>query len=233
MLRVALPIVMALAIIVGCIIYLNHDTTINSDDEPENIEYNDIIYERVLIDYNLAITEDNSEYIGDYSQLYAYGQEYLYEVRVLNGEENMLYTAHATFLRPGYSLPTPFGEEFTGAEYVVSEGIDFQVIPDNYTEVATPLITFEGSVKLEDIVESVASDITVSEEVIDECDEIRFAYKNHVDIFLRLVIYNHEGQYYLNVRDPSGEVCQWFKIRPEYVDVLTSAVRVTNPDAVA
>jgi hypothetical protein len=224
MLRVIIPIVIALAIIVGCVIYLNYDTTINSEENPDNIEYNEIVYERVEIDYNLAITEDNSKYIGDYSQLYAYGQEYLYEVRVLNSEENMLYTAHATFLRPGYSLPTPFGEEFTGAEYVVSEGIDFQVIPDDYTEVATPLATFDGSVKLEDIVESESSDITVSEEVIDECDEIRFAYKNHVDIFLLLVIYNHEGQYYLNVRNPAGDTHEWFKIKPEYVDLLTSAI---------
>jgi hypothetical protein len=224
MLRVIIPIVIALAIIIGCVIYLNYDTTINSDDNPNNIEYNEIIYERVLIDYNLAITEDNSKYIGDYSQLYAYGQEYLYEVRVLNGEANMLYTAHATFLKPGYSLPTPFGEEFTGAEYVVSEGIDFQVIPDDYTEVATPLATFDGSVKLEDIVESEPVDITVSEEVIDECNEIRFAYKNHVDIFLLLVIYNHEGQYYLDVRSPEGDTHEWFKIKPEYVAILTSAI---------
>ena len=224
MLRVIIPIVIALAIIIGCVIYLNYDTTINSDDNPNNIEYNEIIYERVLIDYNLAITEDNSKYIGDYSQLYAYGREYLYEVRVLNGEANMLYTAHATFLKPGYSLPTPFGEEFTGAEYVVSEGIDFQVIPDDYTEVATPLATFDGSVKLEDIVESEPVDITVSEEVIDECNEIRFAYKNHVDIFLLLVIYNHEGQYYLDVRSPEGDTHEWFKIKPEYVAILTSAI---------
>lgn len=224
MLRVIIPIVIALAIIIGCVIYLNYDTTINSDDNPNNIEYNEIIYERVLIDYNLAITEDNSKYIGDYSQLYAYGQEYLYEVRVLNGEANMLYTAHATFLKPGYSLPTPFGEEFTGAEYVVSEGIDFQVIPDDYTEVATPLATFVGSVKLEDIVESEPVGITVSEEVIDECNEIRFAYKNHVDIFLLLVIYNHEGQYYLDVRNPAGDTHEWFKIKPEYVAILTSAI---------
>jgi hypothetical protein len=224
MLRVIIPIVIALAIIVGCIVYLNYDNTINSDENRDNIEYNGIVYERVDIDYNLAITEKNSKYIGDYSQLYAYGQEFLYEVRVLNGEENMLYTAHATFLKPGYSLPTPFGEEFLAAEYVVSEGIDFQVIPDEYTEVATPLGTFDGSVKLEDIVESVASEITVSEEVIDECDEIRFAYKNHVDIFLLLVIYNHEGEYYLNVRSPEGDTCQWFKIKPEYVDMLTSAI---------
>ena len=223
-LRVIIPIVIVLSIILGCVIYLNYDTTINSDEDPNNIEYNEIVYERVDIDYNLAITEDNSRYVGDYSQLYAYGQEYLFEVRVLNGEENMLYTAHATFLKPGYSLPTPFGEEFTGAEYVASEGIDFQVIPDDYEEVATPLATFEGSVKLEDILESETSDITVSEEVIDECDEIRFAYKNHADVFLLLVIYNHEGEYYLDVRSPAGDAHQWFKIRSEYVDLLTSAI---------
>ena len=98
MLRVIIPIAIALAIIIGCVIYLNYDNTINSEENPNNIEYNGTIYERILIDYNLAITEDNSKYIGDYSQLYAYGQEYLYEVRTLNSEKNMLYTAHATFL---------------------------------------------------------------------------------------------------------------------------------------
>ena len=227
MLKVIIPIAIAVAIIIGCVVYLNYDNTINCDENPENVEYNGIVYERVEIDYNLAITEKNSKYIGDYSQLYAYGQEYLYEVRALNGEENMLYTAHTTFLRPGYSLPTPFGEEFTSAEYVVSEGIDFQIIPDNYTEVATHLGNFEGSVKLEDIVESEPCDIAISEEAIDECDEIRFAYKNHTDIFLLLVIHNFEGQYYLNVRAPSGETYEWFKIKPEYVDMLTSAIPAT------
>ena len=56
MLKVIIPIVIALAIIVGCVVYLNYDNTINSEENRENIEYNEIVYERVQIDYNLAIT---------------------------------------------------------------------------------------------------------------------------------------------------------------------------------
>ncbi|MBO7303919.1 MAG: hypothetical protein J6V09_01685 [Clostridia bacterium] len=222
MARFIIPIVIALAIIVGCVIYLNYDTSINSGTD--NVLYNDIIYERVEVDYNLTISEENSKYIGDFSQIYAYGQEYLYEVRVLNGEANMLYSAHAAWLKPGYSLPSPYGEDFVYAEYVVSEGIDFQVIPDNYKEEVTPLATFAGSVKLEDIIESESSDITVSEEAIEECNEIRFKYKNHADIYLLLAIYEHDGAYYLDVRHAKEGTHEWFKIRDEYVEMLTSAI---------
>ena len=224
MARIIIHIVIALAIILGCVLYLAHDTTINSDENPENIEYNGIIYERTELDYNLTISEKNAKYIGDYSQLYAYGQEYLYEVRVLNGEENILYTPHATFLKPGYTPPSPYGEEFTSVEYVVSEGNDFNGMPDNYVEEATLLATFEGSVRLEDIIESTSSDITVSKEAIEACDEVRFAYKNHADIFLLLTIYNHEGQYYLSVCHATEGTPEWFKIKPEYVALLTSAI---------
>ena len=62
MLKVIIPIVIALAIIVGCVIYLNYDNTINSEEDTDNIEYNEMVYERVDIDYNLAITEDNAKY---------------------------------------------------------------------------------------------------------------------------------------------------------------------------
>lgn len=228
MARVIIPIVIALAIILGCVIYLAHDTTINSEEDPNNIEYNGIIYERTSLDYNLTISEDNARYIGDYSQLYAYGQEYLYEVWMLNGEANLLYTPHATFLKPGYSPPSPYGEEFTRAEYVVSEGIDFSGIPDDYTETATPLDGFVGGVKLEDIIESASSDIIVSEEAIEECGEIRFTYKNHADIFLLLTIYNQEGQYYLDVRHAKDGTHAWFKIKPAYVALFASAIRTVE-----
>lgn len=217
-----IPIAIALAIIIGCVIYLNHDTSINSGTD--NILYNGIVYERTLLDYNLTISEANSKYIGDFSQIYAYGQEYLYEVRVLNSEANMLYTPHATWLKPGYSQPSPYGEEFTSVEYVVSEGIDFKGMPDNYTEEVTPLATFDSAVKLEDIIESESSDITVSEDAIKECNEIRFKYKNHADIYLLLPIYNHEGQYYLGVFHAKDGMHEWFKIKPEYVGLLTSAI---------
>jgi hypothetical protein len=177
-----------------------------------------------MLDYNLTISEDNAKYIGDYGELYAYGQEYLYEVRELNSEANMLYTPHATFLKTGYTQPSPYGEDFSYVEYVVSEGIDFKGMPDNYTEEATLLATFNESVKLEDIIESDPSDITVSLEVIEECDEIRFKYKNHADISLIFYIYGSEGQYYLDVRHAKEGTHEWFKIKPEYVDLLTSAI---------
>ena len=224
MLKVIIPIVIALAIIVGCVIYLNHDNTINSEENAENIEYNGVIYERTQLHYNLAISEKNSKYIGDYSQLYAYGQEHLYEVRMLNEEGNMLYTPHATFLKTGYSQPSLYGEAFTYAEYVVSEGIDFTGMPDNYTEEVTPLATFEGSVKLEDIIEAESTEIAVSDEPEKECREVRFAYKNHADIYVLLAICNYEGQYYLGVCPSMDGTNEWFRIKPEYVDILTSAI---------
>ena len=221
-LRVAIPIIIALAIIVGCIIYLNHDFTLNHGEY--NVEYNGVTYERTLLDYNLDISEDNAKYIGDYGEIYAYGQEYLWELRVLNSEANMLYTPHATFLKQGYSMPSPYGEDFASVEYVVSEGIDFKGMPDDYTEKATLLATFEKSVKLEDIIESEPTEITISEEDFKECNEIRFKYKNHADIFVILAIYNYEGEYYLDVRHAKDGTHNWFKIKPEYVDLLTSAM---------
>jgi hypothetical protein len=221
-LRVAIPIIIALAIIVGCIIYLNHDFTLNHGEY--NVEYNGVTYERTLLDYNLDISEENAKYIGDYGEIYAYGQEYTWELRVLNSEANMLYTPHATFLKPGYSMPSPYGEDFVSAEYVVSEGIDFKGMPDDYTEKATLLATFDKSVKLEDIIESEPTEITISEEDLKECNEIRFKYKNHADIFVVLAIYNYEGDYYLDVRHAKDGTHNWFKIKPEYVDLLTSAM---------
>ena len=225
MLKVIVPIVIAIAIIIACFVYLNVDTTLNKGEY--DITYNGIVYERKSIDYNIVIFEDNSKYVGDYGQLYAYGQEYIYEVYALNGDENILYTPHATFLKPGYTAPTPYGEDFATAEYVVSEGIDFVGMPDSYTEEATLLKTFEGSVRLEDILESEASDITLSDEAIEECDEIRFRYKNHSDLALAFYIYGIDGQYYLDVRHAEDGTHAWFKIKAEYVDTLTSAIPKT------
>ena len=220
MLRLIIPIAVALAIIFGCVFYLNYDTSINSGTD--DVLYNDIVYERTLLNYNLTISEDNSKYVGDFSQLYAYGQERLWEVRALNNEENMLYSAHATWLRPGYSLPSEYGEDFAAVEYVVSEGIDFSIIPDNYTEEVTPLATFDGVVRLEDMIESEASAISPKEENIP--GEIRFKYKNHADIFLLLEICALDGRYYLNVCHSIEGTANWFEIKPEYVGLLTSAI---------
>ena len=220
MLRVIIPIAIAVAIIIGCVIYLNYDTSINSGTD--DILYNDIVYERADINYNLSISEEHSKYIGDFSQIYAYGQEYLYEVFVLNSEENILYSAHAIWLKPGYSLPSEYGEEFASVEYVVSEGIDFNVIPDDYSEVATLLANFESAVMLEDIIDSEASEITPSDE--DITGRIRFKYKNHADISLIFDICGFDGQYYLNVCHSTDGTDNWFKIKSEYSALLTSAI---------
>ena len=223
--RFVLPIVAAVAIIIGCVIYLNYDPSINHGED--NIVYNGIEYERTILDYNLTISEENSEYVGEFSQIYEYGQEVLYEVRVLNSEANLLYSLHADWIKPGYSQPSPYGEEFTLAEYVVSEGIEFKTIPDDYTEEVTLLANFKDSVKLEDIIETEASKLNLTAENIHECDKIRFKYKNHTDISLSLYIYSVDGQYYLDVRHPKNGTHEWFKIKPEYVDVLTSAMPKT------
>ena len=44
MLRVIIPIVIALAIIVGCVIYLNTDFTLNKGEN--DVTYNGVVYEK-------------------------------------------------------------------------------------------------------------------------------------------------------------------------------------------
>jgi hypothetical protein len=164
----------------------------------------------------------------DGEEIYAYGQEYIYDVYQLNDEAIFLYTPHASFVKSGYSQPSIFGEEFTYVEYVVSEGIDFSGIPDDYKEEATLLANFDTSVKLEDVIETEPTDIKVSEEAIEECNEIRFKYKNYSDVFALFYIYGVDGDYYLDICDYNFEDNtanhQWYKIKPEYVDLLTSAM---------
>ena len=94
MLKVIIPIAIALAIIIGCVIYLNIDFTLNKGEE--DVTYNGIVYERVDLHYNIEHSEENAKKIGSYGQIYAYGQEYIYDLYQLN--ENILYTPHATFL---------------------------------------------------------------------------------------------------------------------------------------
>ena len=226
MLKVIIPIVIALAIIVGCVIYLNYDGTLNKGEQ--NITYNGVVYERINLHYNIYMTEKNAKNIGTYGQIYAYGQEYIYDVYQLNDEAIFLYTPHASFVKSGYSQPSIFGEEFTYVEYVVSEGIDFSGIPDDYKEEATLLANFDTSVKLEDVIETEPTDIKVNEEAIEECNEIRFKYKNYSDVFALFYIYGVDGDYYLDICDYNFEDNtanhQWYKIKPEYVDLLTSAM---------
>ena len=222
MLRVIIPIVVAITIIIGCVIYLNVDFTLNKGEE--DVTYEGVLYERVDLHYNIEHSEENAEKIGGYGQVYAYGQEYIYDLYQLN--ENILYTPHATFIKSGYPIPTLFGEDLASAEYVVSEGINFKGIPDDYVEEATLLATFDKSVRLEDIIESEPCDIVVSEEAFKECDEIRFMYKNHAGLYMMLYIYGADGDYYLDICDyvDDMEHHKWHKIKPEYIELLTSAI---------
>ena len=221
-LKFILPLVFAVVIIIVCIVVLNTDFTLNKGEE--DITYNGIVYEKTLLNCNLTISEDHAKYIGDYSEIYAYGQEWIYEVYQVNDEANILYTPHATFVRSGYSLPSIFGEDYSYVEYVVSEGIDFAGMPDDYKEEATLLATFDKSVKLEDVIETEPANITISEMDIDNCEQIRFKYKNHSDIFATFYIYGVDGDYYLDVRNSVDGTHEWFKIKPEYVGLLTSAI---------
>ena len=218
--RFILPLVFAILVIIGCIIYLNYDyPTINSGTD--NVVYNDIVYERTPITYNLEISDKNSEYIGDFKEIVEYGQEVLLPVYVLNSDANILYS-HVLWLKPGYSLPSEYGEEFASVEYVASNGVDFSVIPDEYNEQVTHLATFEGSVKLEDIIEAEASEVAPSEDNI--YGGIRLFYKNHADLRLIFAIGSIDGEYYLNVRHSTEGTDTWYKIKPEYVNLLTSAI---------
>ena len=226
-LRFILPLVIAIGIIIACIIYLNTDFTLNKGEE--DITYNGVLYERVDLHYNIEHSEENAKKIGSYGQIYAYGQEWNYDVYQLNDEAIFLYTSHADFIKSGYSQPTIFGEEFTYVEYVVSEGLDFVGMPDDYTEEATLLATFDKSVKLEDVIETEASDITVSNEAVKECDEIRFKFKNYPDMFAMFYIYGVDGDYYLGIGydydvENDIEYLNWHKIKPEYVDIISAAI---------
>ena len=218
--RMVLPIVAAVAIIIASIIYLNHDSSINSGET--DVLYNDIVYERVEIGGNLRLYEDNSKYAGgDYKEIVEYGQERLLEIRVLNDDENVLYSVLFVWVKPGYELPGDFGEEFSSAHYVVYEGIDALVLPDAYVELVNEhLADFDGSVKLEEIVASEASDITE----FTECGTICFTYKNHADMALYYDICEAGGKYYLNVLQGSDWTDALYEIKPEYVGLLTSAI---------
>ena len=215
--RVIIPIVIALLIILGCVIYLMQDFSINSGTA--DVLYNDTVYERYdQISFNLNFFETNAEYIGDFMETYAYGQEFPWEVYTLNSDANVLLSAHAVWLKPGYVLPGEFGEDFATVEYVVSEGVDFFKMEDEYKETATLLTTFEGSVKLEDILASEPSEITE----VTQHDDIRFTYKNHSDMFLSYTLCSYDGHYYLNVLQGEEGTDALFEIKPEYVDLLTS-----------
>ena len=153
-------------------------------------------------------------------ETYQYGQQLPWEVYSLNAEEKVLASAHAVWIKPGYVLPKEYGEAFASAEYVVSEGIDFFMMDDTYSETATLLSSFSESVKLEDIIEAEASQVLE----YTEHGTIRLKYKNHKDMFLLYTLCSHEDAYYLNVLQGTEGTDALFAIKPEYVELLTSAL---------
>ena len=202
----------------ACTLFSGCWSSLNSGDD---ILYNGIVYERYgYLDYNLDISEEHAVYIGDFIETYDYGQELPWEVYALNGEENLLYTAYTNWVRPGYELPKYFGEDFTSVEYVIPNGIDFKIIPDDYTEEVFPLMTFEGSVKLEDIIETEPTEVAE----FTEHNSLRFIYKNHADFRLWLDICSADGKYYLNVKQGDEGITELHEIKAEYVELLTSAI---------
>lgn len=204
-------------LLAGCDWFYAENTTQYS----ENVTYNDIEYLRHdFYNFNIVFLEEHSKYIGDFIETYANGNQFPWEVFVLNDEANVLFSHHAVWLKPGYTLPDEYNEEFVSAEYVVSSGI-----LDEYKEEVTPLITFEGAVTLGDIIEAEVSDI----EGYTVHDEIRFRYKNHADIAVLLTVCSLDDQYYLNVAvDGTGDI-ELFKIKADYVEVLTSAIQEKEP----
>ena len=217
---IAMLLLVAIAsfVLVGCAPELNYDS--------EDILYNDIVYERYPnLDYNLDLTEEHSTYIGDFIEIYAYGQELPWEVHILNDEANVLFSAHCNWLKPGYVFPKEFGEEFTSVEYVIPDGLDFDIIPDSYSEEAFLLATFDKSVKLEDMIEI---EPTNDVEEFAEHNSLRFVYKNHSDIVLWLDICSADGNYYLNVRQGTAGTTELHLIKPEYVELLTSKISVAE-----
>lgn len=194
----------------GCGSEINHDN--------EDVLYNDIVYDRAEFpNYNLELLHDHRTYIGDFYETYSYGQQLPWEVFTLNDEENVLFSDHALWTRPGYVFPDEYGEEFTKAEYVIPEGI-----LDTYSEEVTSLIAFNGSVKLEDVIASEPSELAD----YTEYKYVRFYYKDHADMTLLLQLCSKDGEYYLNVRaDLSGDPVL-YRINLEYVGALTSALAV-------
>ncbi|MBO5907440.1 MAG: hypothetical protein J6Q85_04765 [Clostridia bacterium] len=213
-------IALLLVAVVVCLTFAGCSST-ELNYETNNILYNDIVYERCVGEnYNIQIFEDNASYTGVFIEIYAYGQELPWEVYVLNSEANILYSSHAIWVKPGYAIPDNFGVEFSSVEYVVPNGLDFLIMEDGYTEEVTPLMTFSGSIKLEDIVETAVSEITD----YVEYDVIRFGYVDHADIKAEYDICSYEGKYYLNVRQGEYGTDELHEIKAEYVELLTSAI---------
>lgn len=185
-----------------------------------NADYNGVTYERTSYpNHNLVLLKEHESYIGDFIETYDNGYQIPWEVYVLNGEANVLFSAHAVWIKPGYVFPDEYGEAFSSAEYVVSEGL-----LDEYKEEVTPLITFEDGVTLADIIESEPADI--SDYTVHA--DIRFRYQNHADMAVLLSLCELDGQYYLNVIEDVSGASVLFRIKPEYTEAMTSAVADTQ-----
>lgn len=179
--------------------------------------YKETVYKRSEFpNYNIELLENNRTYIGDFIETYDYGNTLPWDVFVLNNEENVLYSYHALWLRPGYSLPSEYGETFSKAEYVVSEGI-----MDSYKEETTPLGSFKSDVVLEDII---AVEPTELKSPTTHTD-VRFYYADHADIVIRLKMVSEDGVYYLSVRTGAAGDDVFYRINDEYVDMLTSPLK--------
>lgn len=208
-----LTLVIAFAALAGC-----GGPSLNSGER--DILYKGVVYKRNDdMCYNMKFYEVGAYCVGEYIETYAYGQELPWSVYVLNSDENVLHSSHATWVKPGYTLPGDFGEEFASAEYVISEGIDFNFMPDDYTETATLLATFDKSVKLEDIVEREPSEISG----YTLHDRIRLYYAHHANVAAIYAICSLDGKYYLDVRIEDGSD-RWHEIKAEYVALLTSPI---------
>ena len=212
---VALVLVAVLAVLMlaGCEMSPKNGPEISA----ENAVYKNTVYERNnTLQYNLTLMRDHATHIGDFIETYENGYQLPGEVFVLNDEENILFSEHAIWVRPGYVVPSEYGEPFASAEYVVSEGI-----LDTYKEEITPLITFDGTVTLEDLIEETPTAVT------DDCvpyGSVRLHYRNHADIAVELTLCSLGGQYYLNVRSHETGEATLYQIKSAYVEVLTAAV---------
>lgn len=182
----------------------------------EDIKLDGIVYKRdVIPNYNMWLSETDRIYVGDFIQTYEYGQELPWEVYALNEERNVLYSAHAIWLKPGYVLPDEYGENFSQAEYVISEGI-----LDDYTEESTLITTFTEEVKLENIINSEPTQL----ENVESFGDIRLTYTDHKNINIRLTLCKSGETYYLNVLEDVRGDSVYYEIKEGYVSLLTSAL---------
>lgn len=205
--KILIPLILVLCFIcVGC----------SNIGDGEDIKLDGIVYKRdVIPNYNMWLSETDRIYVGDFIQTYEYGQELPWEVYALNEERNVLYSAHAIWLKPGYVLPDEYGENFSQAEYVISEGI-----LDDYTEESTLITTFTEEVKLENIINSEPTQL----ENVESFGDIRLTYTDHKNINIRLTLCKSGETYYLNVLEDVRGDSVYYEIKEGYVSLLTSAL---------